>query len=99
APAPRPSAAARPARENWFAVPLARRLEGLVEGLVEVHLDEGVFHVRIGGGEPLYGDGPAPGAPDAVLTMSPGDCLAVAGGELPAEKFLLTSRAHEHADS
>ncbi|WP_329115502.1 winged helix-turn-helix transcriptional regulator [Streptomyces sp. NBC_01465] len=86
-------------RAHWFAVPLARRLEGVAEGVVEVRLDEGVFHVRIGDGEPLYGDGPAPVAPDAVLAMDAAACLAVVDGELPAEKFLLPSRAHERADS
>ncbi|WP_416484738.1 winged helix-turn-helix transcriptional regulator [Streptomyces sp. CL12] len=36
-------------RAHWFALPLLRALEGLgVRGLVEVHLEEGDFHVRAG---------------------------------------------------
>ncbi|MGM9337007.1 winged helix-turn-helix transcriptional regulator [Streptomyces murinus] len=36
-------------RAHWFALPLLRALEGLgVRGLIEVHLDEGDFHVRAG---------------------------------------------------
>ncbi|MGW1066311.1 winged helix-turn-helix transcriptional regulator [Streptomyces aureus] len=58
-------------RAHWFALPLLRGLEavGAGEGLVEVRLEEGLFHVWLGGAEegPLYGDGPAPREPDARL--------------------------------
>ena len=42
------------------------------EGLVEVRLDEGEFHLWLGGaGEgPVYGDGAAPGEPDARLALA-----------------------------
>ncbi len=45
-------------RAHWFALPLLRALE---EGLVEVRLDEGCFHLHAYSTEgPVYGDGPAP---------------------------------------
>ncbi|MEU3984266.1 winged helix-turn-helix transcriptional regulator [Streptomyces sp. NPDC026672] len=69
-------------RAHWFALPLLRALEG--EGLVEVHLEEGDFHLYLGAqDDPVYGDGPAPVAPDARLTMDTATCTAVARGELP----------------
>jgi DNA-binding HxlR family transcriptional regulator len=68
-------------RAHWFALPLLRRLEG--EGLVEVRLDEGEFHLYLGAeGGAVYGDGPAPREPDARLVMDTGTCTAVARGEL-----------------
>ncbi|MET8610060.1 winged helix-turn-helix transcriptional regulator [Streptomyces misionensis] len=71
-------------RAHWFALPLLRALEG--EGLVEVHLEAGDFHVRAGaeaGADgPVYGDGPAPRDPDARLTFDRATCEAVAQGRL-----------------
>ncbi len=68
-------------RAHWFALPLLRTLEG--EGLVEVRLDEGHFHLFVGTGEgPVYGHGAAPGPPDALLVMDTATCTAVAQGEL-----------------
>ncbi|MFI2764970.1 winged helix-turn-helix transcriptional regulator [Streptomyces echinatus] len=68
-------------RAHWFALPLLRALDG--EGVVEVSLEEGVFHLRVGAPEgPVYGDGPAPGEADARLTMDARTCEGVARGEL-----------------
>ncbi|MGW2564985.1 winged helix-turn-helix transcriptional regulator [Streptomyces sp. NPDC001537] len=68
-------------RAHWFALPLLRSLEG--EGLVEVRLEEGDFHLYVGTGNgPLYGDGPAPGEPDARLTLDAETGAALARGEL-----------------
>ncbi|MFJ7943634.1 winged helix-turn-helix transcriptional regulator [Streptomyces sp. NPDC096354] len=71
-------------RAHWFALPLLRVLDGLThEGVVEVHLDEGEFHVRVGGpvdGEGVYGDGPAAHA-DARITLDVELCLALGRGE------------------
>lgn len=68
-------------RAHWFALPLLRALEG--DGLVEVRLTEGDFHLRLGAPEgPVYGDGPAPAEPDARLTMDAATCEAVARGEV-----------------
>ncbi|MFD7688413.1 winged helix-turn-helix transcriptional regulator [Streptomyces sp. NPDC059781] len=68
-------------RAHWFALPLLRALEG--EGLVEVSLDEGRFHLHVGvGGGAVYGDGPAPGEPDALLSLDTATCTAISRGEL-----------------
>jgi DNA-binding HxlR family transcriptional regulator len=68
-------------RAHWFALPLLRALEG--DGLVEVRLDEGDFHLYVGAVDgPVYGDGPAPGEPDARLVLDVDTCTAVARGEL-----------------
>ncbi|MGW6025545.1 winged helix-turn-helix transcriptional regulator [Streptomyces sp. NPDC055099] len=70
-------------RAHWFALPLLRVLAGLgVEGVVQVRLDEGEFHVRVGGGGDAYGDGPAPAEPDARIVMDAGTCVSVSGGAL-----------------
>jgi DNA-binding HxlR family transcriptional regulator len=69
-------------RAHWFALPLLRALEG-EEGLVEVRLEEGDFHLFAGAQEgPVYGDGPAPGEPDARLVLDVDTCTALAQGEL-----------------
>ncbi|MEU2062615.1 winged helix-turn-helix transcriptional regulator [Streptomyces sp. NPDC013455] len=66
-------------RAHWFALPLLRALEG--EGVVEVRLEEGEFHVNVGAdGGPVYGDGPAPGVADAHLVMDAATCEALARG-------------------
>ncbi|MFC8096873.1 winged helix-turn-helix transcriptional regulator [Streptomyces sp. NPDC057301] len=68
-------------RAHWFALPLLRSLEG--EGLVEVRLEEGDFHLYVGAEDgPVLGDGPAPGEPDARLVLDSATCEAVARGEL-----------------
>ncbi|CAM5653673.1 hypothetical protein SAFG77S_03482 [Streptomyces afghaniensis] len=69
-------------RAHWFALPLLRLLDG--EGLVEVRLEEGQFHLRAGAEEgPVYGDGPAPGEPDARLVLDTGTCTALSRGAEP----------------
>ncbi|MFJ2606910.1 winged helix-turn-helix transcriptional regulator [Streptomyces sp. NPDC091279] len=68
-------------RAHWFALPLLHSLDGA--GLVEVRLEEGDFHLYVGAEDgPVYGDGPAPGEPDARLVVDAGACVAVAQGEL-----------------
>ncbi|MDL5204586.1 helix-turn-helix domain-containing protein [Streptomyces sp. ALI-76-A] len=68
-------------RAHWFALPLLRSLEG--EGLVDVRLEEGNFHLYVGAEEgPVYGDGPAPREPDARLVLDTGTCTAIGRGEL-----------------
>ena len=71
-------------RAHWFALPLLRSLEGSEgEGLVEVRLDEGDFHLYVGAQDgPVYGDGPAPREPDARLVLDADTCTAVSRGEL-----------------
>ncbi|MET7473228.1 helix-turn-helix domain-containing protein [Streptomyces sp. NPDC005648] len=71
-------------RAHWFALPLLRSLEALAgEGIVEVRLEEGDFHLHVGAEDgPVYGDGPAAGDPDARLVMDAGTCTALCRGEL-----------------
>jgi DNA-binding HxlR family transcriptional regulator len=70
-------------RAHWFALPLLRGLQGAGEGVAEVRLDEGEFHLRVGAVDgPVYGDGPAPGGADARLVLDAATCEAVARGEL-----------------
>lgn len=84
-------------RAHWFALPLLGALTGLTrEGVLEVRLEEGAFHLRVGGGagsaltaaEPLaavYGYGPAD-RPDARIVLDAETCLELArGGALLAE--------------
>lgn len=77
-------------RAHWAALPLRGRLAALLGELaavVDVHLDEGAFHVRLGaaagasGGEPPYGEGPAVTA-DAGLVMDADTCARIANGAL-----------------
>nr|WSW69843.1 helix-turn-helix transcriptional regulator [Streptomyces sp. NBC_00995] len=73
-------------RAHWFALPLLRALEGfggVAGGVVDVHLDEGEFHVRTGTpapGEPVYGEGPAARA-DARIVLDAELCLALGRGD------------------
>ncbi|WP_328563498.1 helix-turn-helix domain-containing protein [Streptomyces coelicoflavus] len=76
-------------RAHWFALPLLRALRaaGAAEGLVEVRLEEGDFHLYADdlaegeSGGPVYGDGPAPGEPDARLVLDAVTCAALGRGE------------------
>jgi DNA-binding HxlR family transcriptional regulator len=80
-------------RAHWFALPLLRALDVEGQGVVEVRLEEGDFHLRIGAEEgPVYGDGPAPAEPDARLTMDATTCEAVARGKLPLTDAVRTDR-------
>ncbi len=78
-------------RAHWFALPLLGALTGLTqEGVLEVRLDEGEFHLHVGGGAgavlpgaeaygPVYGYGPAD-RPDARIVLGAGVCLDLARG-------------------
>ncbi|MEU3614451.1 winged helix-turn-helix transcriptional regulator [Streptomyces sp. NPDC006872] len=85
-------------RAHWFALPLLRGLEG--EGLVEVRLDEGEFHLYVGAeGVPVYGDGPAPAEPDARLVLDVDTCMGVAQGELSVLDAVRAGRIDVSGDS
>jgi DNA-binding HxlR family transcriptional regulator len=78
-------------RAHWFALPLLRLLDG--EGLVEVRLEEGHFHLYAGAeAGPVYGDGPAPGEPDARLVLDTGTCTAIGRGELSLTRAVREGR-------
>ncbi len=78
-------------RAHWFALPLLGALTGLTqEGVLEVRLDEGEFHLHVGGGAgsvlpggeaygPVYGYGPAD-RPDARIVLDAGVCLELTQG-------------------
>ncbi|PPS77074.1 MULTISPECIES: winged helix-turn-helix transcriptional regulator [Streptomyces] len=78
-------------RAHWFALPLLRLLDG--EGLVEVRLEEGLFHLHVGAEDgPVYGDGPAPGEPDARLALDSGTCACIGRGELSLARAVREGR-------
>ncbi|WP_338701958.1 helix-turn-helix domain-containing protein [Streptomyces sp. Q6] len=83
-------------RAHWMALPVLRELErGGVTGVVEVRVDEGVFHVRVGGGEPVYGDGEFAGEPDARLDLREGaDTANLSGVANPAGAVNLSGIAN-----
>ncbi len=84
-------------RAHWFALPLLRALEG--DGLVEVRLDEGVFHMWLGTAEgPVYGEGPAHGEPDARLTLDSETCEAVSRGALGLREAVRRGRIEVTGD-
>ncbi|MFE2881599.1 winged helix-turn-helix transcriptional regulator [Streptomyces graminifolii] len=85
-------------RAHWFALPLLRALEG--EGLVEVRLEEGEFHVYagMGEGELVYGEGVAPREPDARLVLDVDTCTAVAQGELSLPEAVRAGRVEVTGD-
>ncbi|MER5943214.1 winged helix-turn-helix transcriptional regulator [Streptomyces sp. NPDC001928] len=88
-------------RAHWFALPLLRALRdgGAGEGLVEVRLEEGDFHLYVGAEDgPVYGDGPAPGEPDARLVLDSGTCKAVARGELSVADAVRGGRVEVSGD-
>ncbi|MFF4170420.1 winged helix-turn-helix transcriptional regulator [Streptomyces sp. NPDC001744] len=80
-------------RAHWYAVPLLGVLAELGPGTVQVTLDEGEFHVRVGaGGSVAYGDGAAE-APDARLRTDAATCRALAAGELTLAAAVASGRA------
>ncbi|MGW0332564.1 winged helix-turn-helix transcriptional regulator [Streptomyces sp. NPDC003011] len=84
-------------RAHWFALPLLRSLEG--EGLVDVRLEEGNFHLYVGAEDgPVYGDGPAPREPDARLVLDTGTCTAIGRGELSVLEAVRTGRVEVTGD-
>ncbi|GAA1311048.1 helix-turn-helix domain-containing protein [Streptomyces sanglieri] len=88
-------------RAHWFALPLLRALDGpAYSGVVEVHLDEGEFHVRAGGpeeGEAVYGDGPADRA-DARIALDVEVCLELARGGLTLAEAVEGGRVEVSGD-
>lgn len=88
-------------RAHWFALPLLRALdEPAYSGVVEVRLDEGEFHVRSrrrGGGEAVYGDGPADRA-DARIALDVEVCLELARGGLTLAEAVEGGRVEVSGD-
>ncbi|WP_411111217.1 winged helix-turn-helix transcriptional regulator [Streptomyces sp. c-19] len=92
---PRPTDAVR---AHWYAIPLLGALAELGAGVVQVTLDEGEFHVRVGDdgsvayGDGVYGAGTAAVA-DARLSTDAATCRALAGGELTLAEAIGSGRA------
>lgn len=92
---PRPTDAVR---AHWYAIPLLGALAELGEGVVQVTLDEGEFHVRVGGdgavsyGDGVYGAGTAEVA-DVRLRTDTATCRALAGGESTLAEAVESGRA------
>ncbi|MFF8834532.1 winged helix-turn-helix transcriptional regulator [Streptomyces sp. NPDC015130] len=96
---PRPTDAVR---AHWYAIPLLGPLAELGPGVVQVSLDEGEFHVRIGGeggaeyGDGVYGgsyDGGTAAGPDVLLRTDAATCRALAEGELTLAAAVGSGRA------
>ncbi|MFF0701186.1 winged helix-turn-helix transcriptional regulator [Streptomyces tendae] len=89
-------------RAHWFALPLLRALReaGAAEGVVEVRLEEGVFHLYADSVEegPVYGDGPAPGEPDARLVLDAVTCAALGRGETGLREAVRDGRVRVTGD-
>ncbi|MFG3246584.1 winged helix-turn-helix transcriptional regulator [Streptomyces sp. NPDC048187] len=91
-------------RAHWFALPLLRALReaGVAEGVVEVALEEGTFHLwadaRAEEGGPVYGDGPAPGEPDARLVLDAVTCAALGRGEVGLREAVRGGRVEVTGD-
>ncbi|MFI8930014.1 winged helix-turn-helix transcriptional regulator [Streptomyces sp. NPDC053474] len=86
-------------RAHWFALPLLDAV-ALAEGLLELSLEEGEFHVRIDGdGVVSYGDGAAPSAPDARMTLDAGTAVLVGQGVLSVADGVRDGRIAVTGDS
>ncbi|QKW10073.1 helix-turn-helix transcriptional regulator [Streptomyces sp. NA04227] len=81
-------------RAHWFALPLLDRLAPLGgAGVLEVELDEGVFHLRLGEDtEAAYGDGRAE-RHDVRLVLDAATCLALGRGETTVGRAVREGRA------
>ncbi|GHG02213.1 transcriptional regulator [Streptomyces zaomyceticus] len=92
---PRPTDAVR---AHWYAIPLLGAIAELGAGVVQVTLDEGEFHVRVGNdGTASYGDGVfgvgTTEVPDARLRTDTATCRALASGELTLAEAIEAGRA------
>jgi DNA-binding HxlR family transcriptional regulator len=88
-------------RAHWFAIPLLRQLAELAapnEGIVDIRLDGGMFHVLIDAAGHSYAHGPAE-RPDAGLTLDMDTCLAVTQGEATLHEMIKTGQATVAGDS
>ena len=98
---PRPTDALR---AHWFALPLMARLAEMTrpsegrEGVVNIQLDEGAFHILIGAAGPAYGHGLVE-RPDAQLSFDVDACAAVTRGEATLPELIKTSQIRVDGDS
>ncbi|MFH8409948.1 winged helix-turn-helix transcriptional regulator [Streptomyces sp. NPDC018019] len=97
-------------RAHWHALPLLKPLTeaaGGLTGVLDVVLDTGTFHLRIGGGSgesgdsggfPVYGDGPAERA-EARIVLPSAACDALLDGKLAFEEGVKSGRIQVEGDS
>ncbi|MEU6630113.1 helix-turn-helix domain-containing protein [Streptomyces parvus] len=96
-------------RAHWSALPLLGALAGLTrEGVLEVRLDEGEFHLRVGGRAgaapgteaygAVYGYGPAD-HPDARIVLGAEVCLELARGGATLAEAVKDGRVEVLGDS
>ncbi|MCB5910253.1 winged helix-turn-helix transcriptional regulator [Streptomyces pinistramenti] len=88
---PRPTDAVR---AHWFAVPLMTRIADHFAdgpGVLEVVLDEGTFHLTLGGDAPGYREGPAE-HPDTRLRMDAATCTDLAYDRLSLAQAIASDR-------
>ncbi|MGH3115532.1 MAG: winged helix-turn-helix transcriptional regulator [Streptomyces sp.] len=79
-------------RAHWYALPLLKPLTeaaGGYSGVIDVALDEGTFHLRLGGGPPPYGDGPGEQA-DVRMALTAVTCTALIEGKLSVAEGVKT---------
>ncbi|ATL31614.1 winged helix-turn-helix transcriptional regulator [Streptomyces formicae] len=87
-------------RAHWFALPLLGALAAAdIEGVVDVRLAEGQFHVRLARGADSYGDGPAPDGADAGISLDAATCVAIGRGELTVGQGVREGRIEVSGDS
>lgn len=87
-------------RAHWFALPLLGALAAAsIEGVVDVRLAEGQFHVRLAQGARSYGDGPAPDGADAGIALDADTCVAIGRGELTVGQGVRECRIEVSGDS
>ncbi|GAA3760901.1 winged helix-turn-helix transcriptional regulator [Salinactinospora qingdaonensis] len=83
-------------RAHWFALPLLEIIAGHsahARGVVEISLDEGIFHLRVGDADEAgYADGPAE-APDARIATDLATVTALASGQLDFGQAVADKRA------
>lgn len=88
-------------RAHWHALPLLGPLSEAADGLagvVDVVLDTGTFHLRTGGGLPVYGDGPGEGA-DARVVLQADACDALLAGRLSFAEGVRSGRVRVEGGS
>ena len=95
---PRPTDALR---AHWSALPLMRQLAALAlpgDGVVNIQLGEGTFHILISHSGPSYGHGPAEHA-DAQLTLDSHTCQLASQNETPLAELIKTGQIRVDGDS
>jgi DNA-binding HxlR family transcriptional regulator len=95
---PRPTDALR---AHWLAIPLMTRLAEMTrpcDGVVNIRLDEGAFHILLGAAGPAYGHGLAE-RPDAQFVFDGDAGAAVTRGEATLPELIRKGQIRVDGDS